>query len=82
MIFGLNSLKNIIPKTALSLPNNKILKVIITPVPLTSTSISPILSYIILSLYNIRSPKMVTNRYRFSLSLYSNPIFLTTVSNI
>ena len=82
LIFKLNSLKNSIPKTTLSLPNSKILKDIVTFFPSTSISTSPIFSGIILSLYNIRSLEMVTNKYRFSLSLYSNPILLTANNNI
>ena len=82
LIFGLNSLKNGIPKTALSLLSGRILKDILTLYPLISTLTSPISIYIILSLYIIRSPEIVTNKYRFSLSLYSNPILLTATSNI
>ncbi len=82
LILRLNSLRNGIPKTALSLPSSKILKEIIILFPLISTLTNPVSIYIILSLYNIGSPKIVTNRYRFSLSLYSNPILLTTTSNI
>src|SRR6266567_6428549 len=82
LILKLNSLRNGILKTALSLPSSKILKEIITFLPLISISTSPVSIYIILSLYSIGSPKMVTNRYRFSLSLYSNPILLTTDSDI
>src|SRR6266704_2599230 len=82
LILKLNSLKNSIPKTTLSLPSSKILKKLIIFLPLISTLTGPVSIYIILSLYNIRSPKIVTNRYRFSLSLYSNPILLTAISNI
>src|SRR6266702_1871044 len=82
LIFGLNSLRNGIPKTALSLPNSKILKEVTIFLPLISTLTSPVSIHIIPSLYNIRSPEIVTNGYGFSLSLYSNPILLTAVSDI
>src|SRR6266566_3318943 len=82
LIFGLNSLKNSIFKTALFLFSGKILKEIIIFLPLIFTLTCPVSIYIILSLYYIRSPEIVTNKYRFSLSLYSNPIFLTAISNI
>src|SRR6266566_8777402 len=82
LIFRLNFLRNSIPKTALSLLSNRILKDILTLYPLISTLIGPISIYMILSLYIIGSPKILTNRYRFSLSLYGNPILLTTASDI
>ncbi len=78
----LNSFKNSIPKTTLSLPSGKILKEVIILLPLIFILTSPISIYIILSLYSIKSPKIVTNRYRFSLTLYGNPILLTANSNI
>src|SRR6266550_5478623 len=81
LILKLNSLKNSIFKTTLSLPNNRILKEIIIFLPLISTLTSPISIYIILSLYSIRSPKIVINGYRFSLSLYSNPIYLIAIGD-
>src|SRR6266566_8521509 len=81
-IFKLNSLRNSIPKTALSLPSGRMLKDILTLYPLISTLISPISIYIIPSLYVIGSPKIVINGYGFSLSLYSNPILLTADSDI
>src|SRR6266567_3134403 len=82
LILGLNSLKNSIFKTALSLPSSKILKEIIIFLLLIFILTGPISIYIILSLYSIGSPKIVTNRYRFSLSLCGNPILLTAASNI
>ena len=82
LIFGLYSYRNGIPKTALFLPSSKMLKEIMAFLPLISTSTSPVSIYIILSLYNIGSPEIVINGYRFSLSLYGNPILLTAVSNI
>src|SRR6266700_1296977 len=82
LILRLNSLRNGIPKTALSLLSGRILKDILTLCPLISTLTSPISIYIIPSLYIIGSLEIVTNRYRFSLSLYSNLILLTAVSNI
>ena len=82
LIFRLNSLRNSIPKTALSLPSSKILKEIIIFFPLIFTLTSPISIYIILSLYSIRSPEIATNRYRFFLFLYSNLILLTATNNI
>src|SRR6266705_6958685 len=56
-------------------------KDILTLYPLISTLTSPISIYIIPFPYIIRSLEIVTNRYRFSLSLYSNPILLTAVSD-
>src|SRR6266567_3080597 len=82
LIFRLNSLRNSIFKTALSLPSGRILKDILTFYPLISILTSPVFIYIILSLYIIRSPKIVTNGYRFSLSLCGNLILLTAISNI
>src|SRR6266567_3984490 len=80
LFFRLNSLKNNIPKTTLSLSSSKILKEITIFLPLISTLTSPVFIYIILSLYSIGSPKIVTNGYKFSLSLYSNLIPLTVNS--
>ncbi len=82
LIFKLNSLRNSILKTALSLLSGKMLKEIMIFLPLISTLTSPVFIYIILSLYSIRSPEIVTNRYRFSLSLCGNLILLTANSNI
>src|SRR6266566_9815761 len=82
LIFRLNSLRNSIPKTTLFLPSGRILKDILILYPLISTLTSSVSIYMILSLYIIRSPEMVTNRYGFSLSLYSNLILLTADSNI
>src|SRR6266700_3901752 len=82
LIFGLNSLRNSIPKTALSLFSSRILKDILILCLLISILTGPVSIHIIPSLYIIRSLEIVTNRYRFSLSLYSNPILLITVSNI
>src|SRR6266568_4152655 len=82
LILGLNSLRNSIPKTTLSLPSGRILKDILTLCPLIFTLTGPVSICIILSLYIIKSPEMVTNRYRFSLFLYNNPILLIIFSNI
>src|SRR6266567_3126598 len=79
---GLNSLKNGIPKTTLSLLSGRMSKDILILYPLIFTLTSPVSICIIPSLYIIRSPKIVTNGYRFSLSLYGNPILLTAASNI
>src|SRR6266700_4266005 len=82
LILRLNSLKNSIPKTALSLPSGSILKDILILYPLISTLTGPVSIHMILSLYIIRFLEIVTNGYRFFLSLYSNPILLTAISDI
>jgi len=81
-IFGLNSCKNGIPKTALSLPNSRILNNTTTFYPLISILTSPVLRWIISFLYNIRSPEIMTNRYGFSFCLWGNPIFLIVAGDM
>jgi hypothetical protein len=56
----LYSLNYIIPKTALSWPNSRILKFIITSLPLMLIYTSLVSKLIILSLYSTGSPKIVT----------------------
>ena len=82
LILRLNSLRNSILKTALSLFSSRMLKDILILYPLIFTLTGPISIYMILFLYIIGSPKMVINKYRFFLSLYNNPILLTANSNI
>jgi hypothetical protein len=60
LIFGLYSLNYIIPKTALSWPNNRILKFTIILYLLMLIYTNPISKLIIPSLYSIRSLKIVT----------------------
>jgi hypothetical protein len=60
LIFGLYSLNYIIPKTASSWPNGRILKFTIISRPLMLTYISPVSKLIIPSLYSTGSPEIVT----------------------
>jgi ABC-type uncharacterized transport system permease subunit len=60
LIFGLYSLNYIIPKTALSWPNSKILKFTITLCLLILTYTGFVFILITLSLYSTKSPKIVT----------------------
>jgi hypothetical protein len=59
-IFRLYSLNYIIPKTASSWPNSRILKFTIISCPLMLIYTSPVSKLIILSLYGTKSPKIVT----------------------
>src|SRR6266702_8539582 len=68
--------KNNIPKTASSFPNNNTLNNIIIHLPSSSNSINPVLKYIILSLYIIGSPEIVTKGYRSSFYLCGNLNYL------
>jgi len=81
-IFGLNSCKNGIFKTALFLPNNRTLNNTTTFCLLISISTGPVLRWIILFLYNIRSPEIVINGYGFSFCLWGNSILLIAIGNI
>jgi len=65
----LNFYKNSIPKTALSLPNDRTLNNITTFYLLISILTGPVLKWIISFPYNIRSFEIVTNKYRFSFYL-------------
>jgi hypothetical protein len=56
----LYSLNYIIPKTALSWPNSRILKFTITLCFLILTYTSPVFKLIISFLYSTRSPKIIT----------------------
>jgi hypothetical protein len=60
LIFRLYFFNYIIPKTALSWPNSKILKFTIILCFLMLTYTGPISKLIILSLYSTGSPKIVT----------------------
>ena len=62
LILKLYSLNYIIFKIALSYPNNRILKFIITLYLLITTYISPISRLIIPSLYSTSSPEIITNK--------------------
>ena len=66
----------------MSLPNNKILNKITIFYSFSSNSTGPVSIYIILSLYNIRSPEIVTNGKGLSFSLYSIPNLLTANGNM
>jgi hypothetical protein len=60
LIFRLYSLNYIIPKTASSWPNSRILKFTIISRLLMLTYTNPISKLIILSLYGTKSPKIIT----------------------
>jgi hypothetical protein len=60
LIFRLYSLNYIIPKTASSWPNSRILKFIIISRLLILIYTSPVSKLIILSLYSTGSPKIMT----------------------
>jgi hypothetical protein len=60
LIFRLYSLNYIIPKTASSWPNSRILKFTITLRPLILIYTNPVFKLIILSLYSTGSPEIIT----------------------
>ena len=62
LILKLYSLNYTIPKIALSCPNNRMLKFIITLYPLILTYISLFSKLIIPSLYSTGSPEIITSK--------------------
>ena len=72
-MLGLYFFNYIIPKTALSCPSSRILKFTIILCPLILTYRGPNFKLIILSLYDTSFPKIITNGYKYSFSLYNIP---------
>ena len=78
----MNSCKNGIFKTALSLPKGRILNNMTIVLPLMSNWTGSVSKYIIPSLYNIGSPKIVINGYRSCFYLCGNFIFIIAAGDI